>query len=116
MSIAGRQKTFFKNIFVVITFLFPVLTEALEKVSLPPKFFHSLCYASVASPQKCSQVTFYSAKHKLYFVFFAGYTGKNTGKSYDPSDFDHVSIFQNKLEKIFYPFIWSRAHLKYHKC
>ena len=104
MSISGRQKTFFKNIFVVITFLFPVLTEALEKVSLPPKFFHSLCYASVASPQKCSQVTFYSAKHKLYFVFFAGYTGKNTGKSYDPSDFDHVSIFQNKLEKNFLSF------------
>jgi hypothetical protein len=71
---------------------------ALEEVTSSSEIFSTLCWATVSSPQECRQYTLYSPKHKLYFVFFAGYTGKNTGKPYDPTDFDCVSIFQNKLE------------------
>ena len=83
---------------MIMSFVFPFLAMALEEISSPAEVFNILCKASLASPQECRQFTLYSKKHKLYFVFFAAHTGKKTGKSYDPTDFDHVFIFRNKLE------------------
>lgn len=82
----------------IITLFLPFCIMALEEVTSSSEIFSTLCWATASSPLKCRQYTLYSPKHKLYFVFFAGYTGKNTGKPYDPTDFDFVSIFQNKLE------------------
>ena len=75
---------------MIMSFIFPILAMALEEISSPAEIFNILCKASIASPQECRQFTLYSKKHKLYFVFFAAYT--------DPTDFDHVFIFRNKLE------------------
>lgn len=75
---------------MIMSFVFPFLAMALEEISSPAEVFNILCKASIASPQECRQFTLYSKKHKLYFVFFAAYT--------DPTDFDHVFIFRNKLE------------------
>lgn len=83
---------------MIMSFIFPFLAMALEEISSPAEVFNILCKASIASPQECRQFTLYSKKHKLYFVFFATYTGKKTGKSYDPADFDQVFIFRDKLE------------------
>lgn len=89
----------FKKLLIsIITLFLPFCIMALEEVTSSSEIFSTLCWATVSSSQECRQYTLYSPKHKLYFVFFAGYTGKNTGKSYDPTDFDFVSIFQNKLE------------------
>ena len=89
----------FKKLLIsIITLFLPFCIMALEEVTSSSEIFSTLCWATASSPLKCRQYTLYSPKHKLYFVFFAGYTGKNTGKPYDPTDFDFVSIFQNKLE------------------
>ena len=95
----------FKKLLIsIITLFLPFCIMALEEVTSSSEIFSTLCWATASSPLKCRQYTLYSPKHKLYFVFFAGYTGKNTGKPYDPTDFDLVSIFQNKLEKNFLSF------------
>lgn len=91
----------FKKLLIsIITLFLPFCIMALEEVTSSSEIFSTFCWATVSSPLKCRQYTLYSPKHKLYFVFFAVYTGKNTGKPYDPTDFDFdfVSIFQNKLE------------------
>ena len=83
---------------MIMSFIFLILAMALEEISSPAEIFNILCKTSMASPQECRQFTLYSKKHKLYFVFFAAHTGKKTGKSYDPADFDQVFIFRDKLE------------------